>query len=67
MLAAVPSGENFNINHSNVVKNTGKAKTVCHVLFLITILFVRTIIKAKINGRARVKIIAGINVATVTK
>jgi len=34
---------------------------------LTTILLPRTIINAKIKGRAMVKIIAGINVATVTK
>jgi hypothetical protein len=67
MLAAVPSGENFIINHSNAVKNTGNAKTAYHELVLATIFLVIVIINAKINDRAVVKIIAGTNVTTVTK
>ena len=67
MLPAVPSGENVMSRNSKVVKKTGKAKIAYQESVLITVLLVIIIIKAKAKGSARVKIIAGISVATVTK
>ena len=67
MLPAVPSAENFIKRNSKVVKKTGKAKTEYHDLLLITVLLVISIIKAKINGSATVKIMAGTKVATLAR
>jgi hypothetical protein len=67
MLAAVPSGEKWIIKNSNVVKNTGKAKTESHELVLIITFRVRRMIKAKMKGSNMVKIMAGTRVATITK
>ena len=67
MLPAVPSGENFITRNSKVVKKTGKAKTEYQEPILITVHLVMITIKAKNKERARVKIIAGTTVATITK